>query len=76
MHWTFLRPFVEQNPKTTFVLIHFSLRYKADFVKQFFRDTNLKNVVVFLADDCTCGVEASTAEAGTNFDDDDNEHSQ
>ena len=76
MHWNFLRPFVEQNPTVTFILIHFSLRYKADFVKAFFAKTGLKNVVVFLADDCHCGVEAEKAEENTNFDDDDNEHSQ
>jgi ribonuclease Z len=37
IHWDDLRPFVVTNPRTVFVLIHFSLRYKEEEILQFFR---------------------------------------
>eukprot|EP01095_Lingulamoeba_sp_RSL-Kostka_P003523 TRINITY_DN14498_c0_g1_i1.p1 TRINITY_DN14498_c0_g1~~TRINITY_DN14498_c0_g1_i1.p1 ORF type:complete len:339 (-),score=91.46 TRINITY_DN14498_c0_g1_i1:126-1142(-) len=40
-----LKPYIVDNPETTFVLIHFSRRYKSDFVLNFFENENLPNVV-------------------------------
>lgn len=37
MHWNHLRPHVEANPDTLFVLTHFSLRYKGSAILQFFQ---------------------------------------
>jgi len=37
MHWFDLKPYVEANPDTTFVLIHFSLKYSSLKIRQFFR---------------------------------------
>jgi len=37
MHWFDLKPFVEANPDTLFVLIHFSLKYSSLKIRQFFR---------------------------------------
>jgi hypothetical protein len=50
-----LRPIVEANPQSTFILIHFSLRYKRDHIRAVIKESGLTNVVVFLADECeTC----------------------
>lgn len=37
MHWFDLKPYVEANPKTSFLLIHFSLKYSCLRIRQFFR---------------------------------------
>ena len=50
MHWEFLKPHVEENKGTTFVLIHFSLRYKDEFIQKFFSQQKLPNVIVWLED--------------------------
>ena len=34
--WTQLRDTVESNPVTTFVLVHFSLRYKEHQIREYF----------------------------------------
>ena len=39
-HWTALKPFIEANPDTTFVLIHFSLRHSDSQVLEFFNVQN------------------------------------
>jgi ribonuclease Z len=46
--WPQLQPFVAAHPATTFVLIHFSLRYSAASVREFFAQhaADLPNVVV------------------------------
>jgi len=36
MHWFDLKPYVEANPDTIFVLIHFSLKYSSLRIRQFF----------------------------------------
>jgi hypothetical protein len=43
-----LQPFVVQHPEIIFVLIHFSLQYKSEDIKEFFRTLNLPNVVPFI----------------------------
>jgi len=35
-HWSQLEPYVQSHPNTTFILIHFSLRYKSDEIEKFF----------------------------------------
>ena len=37
MHWFDLKPYVEANPETDFILIHFSLKYSTLRIRQFFR---------------------------------------
>ena len=36
MHWNHLKPYVERNPDTMFVLTHFSLKYSSLWLRQFF----------------------------------------
>ena len=40
MHWTSLRPFIEEHPSTLFVLTHFSLKYTSLELRNFFRDNS------------------------------------
>ena len=45
MHWDDLKPIVESNPEVLFILIHFSLRYSALTIREFFVNaTTTKNV--------------------------------
>jgi len=39
MHWNNLKPIVEGNPNTFFVIIHFSARYSTSFINNFFKTT-------------------------------------
>lgn len=52
IHWNQLRPIVLKNPKTLFLLIHFSLRYYDDFIKDYFKKEiekySISNINVFL----------------------------
>lgn len=50
-HWNDLKPFVENNPKSLFILIHFSLRYSNSEISQFFQDEKLNNVLTLIGDD-------------------------
>jgi ribonuclease Z len=53
VHWSQLRGVTMANPDVTFVLIHFSLRYSADEVRDFFRQLpsdETKNLVIFVGD--------------------------
>jgi len=58
IHWSQLEPFVVSHPNTTFILIHFSCRYREVDIFQFFdgltvREENplsLSNVVLFVGD--------------------------
>lgn len=47
-HWHGLRPIIERHPHITFLLIHFSMKYKADDIVKFFENEQLKNVLLFL----------------------------
>jgi len=47
-HWNGLKSIIEQHPHITFVLIHFSLKYKQDEIKTFFVNQSLKNIIAFV----------------------------
>jgi ribonuclease Z len=46
--WSTLRPYVEAHPNTTFILIHFSLRYKDAEILEFFNNCKLPNVIAWV----------------------------
>lgn len=48
IHWQQLKPYVENNPHTTFVLFHFSQRYRDEEINQFFEKENLSNVICWI----------------------------
>jgi len=54
IHWNHLRPYVESNPATLFILTHFSLRYRDQEIKDFFdkvkTETGITNIHVWLTD--------------------------
>jgi len=47
MHWNNLHPFILANPRCTFVLIHFSLRYTDKEVTKFFEQMG-ENIVLWV----------------------------
>ncbi|CAF0749449.1 unnamed protein product [Adineta ricciae] len=47
-HWSGLQPVIEQHPHITFILIHFSLKYKRSEIEEFFTKQSLKNVIPFI----------------------------
>jgi ribonuclease Z len=49
-HWSALKPIIEQHPHITFVLIHFSLKYRRQELQNFFDNQSLKNVIPFIGD--------------------------
>ncbi|KAL9649077.1 hypothetical protein ABK040_008454 [Willaertia magna] len=50
IHFNHLVPFIEKYQNVTFILTHFSLRYNDEFILNFFKEKNYKNVVPFLDD--------------------------
>ena len=48
LHFLDLENFIKTNTETTFVLIHFSRRYKDEYIKDFFEKKNLTNVIPFI----------------------------
>lgn len=44
MHWKDLKPIVEANPGVLFILIHFSLRYSVQQIREFFVKQSTRNV--------------------------------
>jgi ribonuclease Z len=48
IHWDDLRPFIVGNPDTTFILIHFSMRYKWEDIEVFFAKQDIKNIIVWM----------------------------
>ncbi len=46
--WSQLKPIILKNVHTQFILIHFSLKYTDDFIKNFFDLENLPNVELLL----------------------------
>lgn len=54
IHWLQLKPFIESNPDTLFVLTHFSMRYKDQEIKDFFdlvkMNNNITNIHIWLTD--------------------------
>jgi ribonuclease BN (tRNA processing enzyme) len=50
VHWDHLKKYVVDNPNTTFMLFHFSQRYRDEEINQFFQaeiDGGLKNLFVW-----------------------------
>lgn len=43
-HWMTLRPIIEAHPENTFILYHFSTRYKPDEIVTFFQQNFLPNI--------------------------------
>lgn len=41
MHWNNLKIIIENNPKITFILYHFSKRYTGEFIENFFKNENI-----------------------------------
>ena len=54
IHWKHLRPYVISHPEITFMLFHFSLKYKDEEIKELmeseFKKDNIKNVELWLSD--------------------------
>lgn len=52
IHWNHIKPCIKKHPKVTFVLIHFSLRYKDSYITEFFNThaADLPNVVAWVDD--------------------------
>jgi ribonuclease Z len=48
IHWKSLKPYVVDNPKIFFVLVHFSLRYTETEIADFFQKEQLPNVKPWL----------------------------
>ena len=48
MHWSQLSPYVLEHPKTTFILYHFSQRYKPEWLKAYFVGVGLANVIPWI----------------------------
>jgi ribonuclease Z len=44
IQWTDLKPYIIAHPNTQFTLIHFSMRYKTKFIKEFFEKEDIQNV--------------------------------
>lgn len=47
-HWNGLKSIIEQHPHITFILIHFSLKYKRTEILEFFANQPLKNIIPFV----------------------------
>jgi ribonuclease Z len=46
--WTLLEPYVRANPNVTWILIHFSARYKKEDIEEFFAGQELSNIKLWL----------------------------
>jgi ribonuclease Z len=49
MHWNHLGPFVLSHPEITFIVYHFSQRYKGTEIKDFFDKQNYPNVITWIS---------------------------
>ena len=47
MHFSHLQPYIESHPQITFILYHFSQRYKKQQIVDFFYQQNLPNVIAW-----------------------------
>ena len=56
IHWNHLKPHVLQHPEITFMLFHFSLKYKDEEIKEYleneFKNHHITNVELWLSDLC------------------------
>jgi ribonuclease Z len=57
IHWCYLKDYVEKYTNVTFILYHFSLRYKNIEIKEFFEKLNYKNVMIWLDDEYNVNLE-------------------
>ena len=50
IHWLFLKPLIKGHPKCTFYLTHFSMKYTAEVIKDFFEkeENKLPNVHIWV----------------------------
>jgi ribonuclease BN (tRNA processing enzyme) len=48
IHWKDLEVYIRDNPNITFVLYHFSQRYKKKELIEFFSKIDLKNIVPWI----------------------------
>jgi len=48
MHWKYLEPYVRSHPDNTFILYHFSRRYKKTEVEDFFKTIDLVNIIPWI----------------------------
>eukprot|EP01034_Spumella_vulgaris_P025751 gene25751-32240_t len=49
MHWSQLAPYVASHPDNTFIIYHFSQRYKATEILEFFDKLALNNVLPWVS---------------------------
>jgi len=49
IHWTQLHPYILSHPENTFILYHFSQRYKADEILAFFDALAIDNVIPWIS---------------------------
>mmetsp|Transcript_717 Transcript_717/g.1041 ORF Transcript_717/g.1041 Transcript_717/m.1041 type:complete len:313 (-) Transcript_717:46-984(-) len=61
MFWDDLKPIIEKEKNTLFVLIHFSLRYSVSEILDFFQKQNLENVIPWVPSE-NCVFEENEAE--------------
>ena len=48
IYWPQLRPYAEKYPEKTFILFHFSKRYKGHEIRDFFENEDLPNVIPWI----------------------------
>lgn len=47
MHWKYLEEYVKTHNSITFILYHFSSRYKREYINDFFQKINLPNIIIW-----------------------------
>ena len=47
IHWSLIESYVKSYPEITFILTHFSPRYKETEIKDFFNKLNLPNIILW-----------------------------
>lgn len=50
MHWNYLKDYVNKHPDITFILYHFSSRYKPSVIDDFFKKLDIKNVIPWISE--------------------------
>lgn len=48
MHWKYLEDYIKVNTQQTFILYHFSQRYKKNEIADFFKKVNLPNIIPWI----------------------------
>lgn len=47
MHWNYLKDYIQENKSITFILYHFSSRYKREYINDFFSKVNMSNIIIW-----------------------------